>query len=224
MDAFKNYLQQHRDEPVSDAPSQALLDRIHRGADRRMLPLVAKWIIAAGILLPLAGTALYFFYMANKTPVLSRIVPAPRSRQTPVAAIPPTTPVATDRQPVGNSPVPPPARRKREKQTTRRLENSYVSLVRNQLDKVERKPIYNGNAGYFRVFRQQWNDTKADERHLLRDIQAYGFREEMVEQKVAIYRVRLDLLQRLEAEIDKMNNLAWQVPASQRHAVFYCKL
>jgi hypothetical protein len=86
------------------------------------------------------------------------------------------------------------------------MDKSYATMVSLQLEKVKGTPIYAEDAGYFHVFKKEFQDLTNDEKMLKEETKKHGINDDIINRMINIYQEKISLLKQLQFEINKMNN------------------
>ncbi|HEV9035594.1 MAG TPA: hypothetical protein VGQ51_03190 [Puia sp.] len=86
------------------------------------------------------------------------------------------------------------------------IDNSYSSLIDDQLRKLRATPLYAENGDYFSFYADQLKQMDQDENQVRSDIKTFGLTSEFLEQLINVYQQKLNLLNNLRKEVNKMNN------------------
>ncbi|HEX8334387.1 MAG TPA: hypothetical protein VF622_17320 [Segetibacter sp.] len=86
------------------------------------------------------------------------------------------------------------------------MDKSYATMVSLQLEKVKGTPIYAEDAGYFHVFKKEFQDLTNDEKMLKEETKKNGINDDIINRMINIYQEKISLLKQLQFEINKMNN------------------
>lgn len=250
MDEFKKYLFDHRDELDAEKPPRPQVwkhvQRETQVVKKPVIPMMAKWIAAAAILV--AVSILIYQLQRPAKPDTTQLAggntkkpatsPESNGRTDSSVGTPSTAVIET---PVVELPGPkltrektPASRRLAKKERSvapaqsksplEAVEDNYATIINYQLQKLEKTPIYTESPGYFHVFKKQWLDLERDEKKVKQDVRQYGMNNNIVDKLIQLYQQKLWLLKELQSEINKMNVRAKQHPDIQRTNPAYLKL
>lgn len=220
MDEVKKYLTEHRSELDTDVPAEYIWDVIKGRTERvaPVRPMVFRWVAAASVLLALGlGT---YFILSNRPEKDTVTV------QHPINTIsnPPQVNVKTNDLPKEEEEfVKPPmlfvknhkaAKHKAAqpdmnalaKHEFTQMEKSFSIMISNQVEQLENTPLYAESDDYFSGFKQDLNQLGNDEQQIKYDIKKNGITSDAIQRLINVYQQKINLLKRLQAEINKMNN------------------
>ncbi|NII24718.1 hypothetical protein HB364_06500 [Pseudoflavitalea sp. X16] len=250
MDEFKKYLFDHRDELDTEKPPRPQvwkhIQRKTQVAPKPVITLVAKWLVAAAILVA-ASILIYHLQHPEKVEPRLSAVDTPKTSNNPelTGRVNSSTGTASGQGSKGSATELPGDKTTKERTTvpdTRKpakkdlaqttkpvsplkaIEDNYATIINYQLRKLEKTPIYTESPGYFHVFKKQWLDLERDEKKVKQDVRLYGLTDNVVYQLIQLYQQKLWLLKELQSEITNMNSRAKQHPDIQRTNPAYLKL
>lgn len=227
MDELKKYLQQNREALDTDEPSPMVWERIQVPQPVKKPSIVitiSRWAVAACILV-LAGIGTWSLLNENKTQEIAQrptasaaIKQAPIQKpDEPLISIPETNNEGIDD--ILTTAIP-------EKKTVRRakpvivrtdlialqnVENSFKQVINLQRNKVSSIPMYAESAEYFTDFKVQIRQLEKDEKAVKAEIVKRGLTDELLDQLINLYQIKLTTLKQLQTEMNKINNRAKQI-------------
>lgn len=89
-------------------------------------------------------------------------------------------------------------------------ETSYIQSIDKQLDKIKKQKIPKENAPMFDDFIKQLQLIDKQYDLFKAKVEKHGYNDELIQQIIYNYQLKLSLLQMLQSEIDKINNLTKQ--------------
>lgn len=220
MDEFKKYLQQNRSSLDVEEPSPAIWDRIERQQPAKkttVIVMMTRWVAAACILV-LAGIGVWSLMRDTSTPELSNIT-ANENIQQPVeqphTTVPETETVTTTKELAVTE------KREHKKKhiptikaiperqdliAMNNIENSFKQVINLQRDKVSTTPMFAESAEYFADFKIQIKQLEKDEKGIKAEIVKRGMTDQLLNQLINIYQIKLNTLKQLQLEMNKINN------------------
>lgn len=219
MDELKKYLQQNRASLDVDEPSPMLWERIQVEQPVKrtsVVMMVTRWVAAACILV-LAVIGTWSLLNNNDQPTqqpIAEVTQQPESIKEPSVEENITPEKITE-------PVLVAAGNKVEKKTTlpkkvsaerpdlialNNVENSFKQVINLQRNRVGSIPMFAESADYFSDFKIQIRQLEQDEKKIKSDIVKRGLTDELLNQIINIYQIKLSTLKQLQIEMNKINN------------------
>lgn len=235
MDEFKKYISQHRHQLDMDEPGFHLFEQIEKRlnpAKPKVIPMIFKWAAAACIIL-MAGFGMYKLFVKQSPTTPAIVVSKPIHKidssnnlndgvesQLPmdlgepdnsVAQVNPKFKPADKQINPGKTQLPKTSSRNDQPvdpmfAAFSEMDRSYATMVSLQIEKVKGTPIYAEDAGYFHVFKKQFQDLTNDEKVLKEETKKNGITDDTISRMISIYQEKISLLKQLQFEINKMNN------------------
>jgi hypothetical protein len=87
-------------------------------------------------------------------------------------------------------------------------EVSYIQLVNSQIDKIKEEKVPKENAALFNEFIKQLEVIDKQYELYKQEIEKTGYNDELIQQVIYNYQLKLSVLQMLQSEIDKINRLS----------------
>jgi hypothetical protein len=219
MDDFKKYLQENRSALDVDEPSPAIWERIERQGPvkkTRVVVLMTRWVAAACILV-LAGIGVWSIVNDTTTPELSNLTAANKTItpvEQPAETVSDTEPIITTKELSASAKK---ETKKKESPTTaaakrqdlmimNNIENSFKQVINLQRDKVSTIPMFGESSDYFTDFKIQINQLEKDEKGIKAEIVKRGMSDQLLNQLMNIYQIKLNTLKQLQLEMNKINN------------------
>lgn len=222
MDELKKYLLSHSRELNLDEPSAQVWQNIQQevGGTKKTnrVMLVTRWAAAACILV-LAGIGGWFVMSDQKTKIVpihtiakaeKNTSPAPGQTQPEVVEkkknpAPMVTTkaerVIKDKGAIINQPV-----SKETANALNELETSFTQVINLQRARVSSIPMYAETPAYFDDFKIQIKQMEKDEKVIKSDIVKRGMSDELLDQLINLYQLKLGILKQLQIEMNKTNN------------------
>ncbi|MBL0883349.1 MAG: hypothetical protein IBJ16_08415 [Chitinophagaceae bacterium] len=219
MDDFKKYLQQNRYALDVDEPSPAIWERIERQQPvkkTRVVVLMTRWVAAACILV-LAGIGVWSIVNDTTTPKSSNLTVATKTItpvEQPVKTIPETESIITTKELSASI-----KKETKKKESTNtiaakrqdlmimnNIESSFKQVINLQRDKVSTTPMFGESSDYFTDFKIQIKQLEKDEKSIKAEIIKRGMSDQLLNQLINIYQIKLNTLKQLQLEMNKINN------------------
>ncbi len=228
MDELKKYLQQNREALDSDEPSPMVWERMQVQPPVKKTAIVVsitRWAVAACVLV-LAGIGTWSLLKEDegKTQEIlqaSRTSAEPRQEEIkqatePVIAIPE---INQEINKVLASAIPEKKIVAVQKTTAERadlialqnVENSFKQVINLQRNKVGTIPMYAESAEYFSDFKIQIRQLEKDEKTVKAEIVKRGLTDDLLDQLINLYQIKLSTLKQLQTEMNKINNRVKQI-------------
>lgn len=217
MDEFKKYLQQNRSSLDVEEPSPAIWNRIERQQPAKkttVIVMVTRWVAAACVL-TLAGIGVWSLMKDPSTPELSNQTAQVKPVEEPTTTIPETEVVTTNKELAvsvkkeNKKPTIPVVKAVPERQdliAMNNIENSFRQVINLQRDKVSTTPMFAESAEYFSDFKVQIKQLEKDEKSIKAEIIKRGMTDQLLNQLINIYQIKLNTLKQLQIEMNKINN------------------
>lgn len=219
MDDFKKYLQENRSALDVDEPSPAIWERIERQQPvkkTRVVVLMTRWVAAACILV-LAGIGVWSIVNDTTTPELSNLTVTNKTItpvDQPVETVAETEPIivtkelsASTKKETRKKESPSTAATKRQDlMIMNNIESSFKQVINLQRDKVSTTPMFAESADYFTDFTIQIKQLEKDEKSIKAEIVKRGMSDQLLNQLINIYQIKLNTLKQLQLEMNKINN------------------
>lgn len=219
MDDFKKYLQENRSALDVEEPSPAIWKRIERQEPvkkTRVVVLMTRWVAAACILV-LAGIGVWSIVNDTTTPESSNLTAATKTItpvEQPVETIPETESIITTKELSASAKK---ETKKKESPNTaaakrqdlmimNNIESSFKQVINLQRDKVSTTPMFGESSDYFTDFKIQINQLEKDEKGIKAEIVKRGMSDQLLNQLINIYQIKLNTLKQLQLEMNKINN------------------
>jgi len=228
MDELKKYLQQNREALDSDDPSPMVWERIQVQQPVKKTAIVVtitRWAVAACVLV-LAGIGTWSLlkedegktqeilqgYMATVEPKQQEIK-QPAESTIPVPEIGAETskvlaPVIPEKKIVAAQKAIP---ERADLVALQNVENSFKQVINLQRNKVGSIPMYAESAEYFTDFKIQIRQLEKDEKAVKAEIVKRGLTDDLLDQLINLYKIKLTTLKQLQTEMNKINNRAKQI-------------
>ncbi len=87
-------------------------------------------------------------------------------------------------------------------------ENSYIQLVNSKINKIKEEKVPKENAALFNEFIKQLEVIDKQYELYKQEIEKTGYNDELIQQVIYNYQLKLSVLQMLQSEIDKINRLS----------------
>lgn len=223
MDELKKHLQQSAKDMDVDAPADAVWQRIQTTkAAKKKIPvrLLIFRVAAAACIVAIAFFGIQNFFTADTKIVTPAAIAktADTNAQKNIAATPAiinATTDTTEQAPVAKASSIQTIKSNSKKNTQRNLsqpeqllasfENNYAKLVALQLNTIRSTPVYNETEDYFDGLKTQFRQAEADESNIKNTIKKQGLTDELLEQMIAIYQQKINLLKTLQNQITLIN-------------------
>lgn len=228
MDELKKYLQQNREALDSDEPSPMVWERIQVQQPVKKTAMVAtitRWAVAACVLV-LAGIGTWSLLKEDegKTQEIlqgSRASAAPRQEEIkqaaePVISVPEINQetnkvLASVTREKKTVPVQKTATERADLIALQNVENSFKQVINLQRNKVGTIPMYAESADYFTDFKIQIRQLEKDEKAVKAEIAKHGLTDNLMNQLINLYQIKLSTLKQLQIEMNKINNRVKQM-------------
>lgn len=219
MDELKKYLQQNRASLDVDEPSPMLWERIQveQPVKRTSVIMMATRWVAAACVLVLAGIGTWSLLNKNDQPIqqpIAEVTQQPTSTNEPSAE-------ETLKPEKTTEPILAKSADKVDKKSTQpkttiaqradlvalnNVENSFKQVINLQRNRVGSIPMFAETADYFADFKIQIRQLEQDEKKIKADIVKRGLTDELLNQIINIYQIKLSTLKQLQIEMNKINN------------------
>ncbi len=226
MDELKKYLQQNREALDSDEPSPMVWERIQVEQPVKKAAIVVtitRWAVAACVLV-LAGIGTWSLLKEEKTQKtlqgsMATVEPKQQETKQPAALVIPVPETNTETNKVLASVTPEKKTVPVQKTTAERadlialqnVENSFKQVINLQRNKVGTIPMYAESAEYFSDFKIQISQLEKDEKTVKAEIVKRGLTNELLDQLINLYQIKLSTLKQLQTEMNKINNRVKQI-------------
>jgi hypothetical protein len=217
MDEFKKYLQQSAKDMDVDAPGEDTWQRIQTTkAGKKKTPIrsLVFRIAAAACVIAVAYLGLKNYL--TTTPIKTEIPVTAKTdnliapeKSTNIITV--DTVASIDIIKSKKAMVKPVAVKKTEKklsqpeQLLQSFENNYAKLVALQLNTIRSTPVYNETEDYFDDLKKQFRQAENDETDIKSTIKKSGLTDELLEQLIAVYQQKINLLKTLQNQITRIN-------------------
>jgi hypothetical protein len=84
-------------------------------------------------------------------------------------------------------------------------EKSYIQLINNKIETIENTEIQKDNAVLFDSFNQQLQTIDRQYDLCRKEIDKHGYTDELIQQVIYIYQLKLSVLQMMQKEVEKIN-------------------
>ncbi len=243
MDELKKYLQNHRDQLGDDAPSPKIWTGISQSMEPTATPLFRigfKWA-AAAILVLMAGAAIWYWNQPNQ-PAQEMVKESIKTMPTPQQIIPNvvdtiertitaalTKPAATAKNVQRGFPAATPITTihtvselsNNDLVKMASLESSFTQVINLQKARISTTPLYAESPNYFKDFKLQMQQMEKDEKQIKNFISKNGMSDELLDQLINVYQLKLNMLKQLQNEMQKLNTRYKQNRASVDTAKTY---
>ena len=223
MDELKKYLQQNREALDNDIPSPVLWERIQAQQPEKKAGVVltmVRWAVAACILV-LAGIGTWSMLQENKTKDIlqqpATVQNQPKKAAQPVTVMVPETkqevPALTAAVDAVKKPVPAAksAAKRPDLIVLENIEKNFGQFISLQRNKVSTIPMYAESAEYFNDFKVQISQLEKDEKTVKAEIRKHGLTDDLLNQLINLYQIKLSTLKQLQTEMNKINNRVKQM-------------
>lgn len=226
MDELKKYLQQNRETLDSDEPSPMVWERIQTDQPAKKTAIVVtitRWAVAACVLV-LAGIGTWSLLKEDKTQnvlqgSMATIEPKQQETKQPAESIVPVPEINTETNKVLASvtpekktvPVKKPIVERADLIALQNVENSFKQVINLQRNKVGTIPMYAESAEYFSDFKIQIRQLEKDEKAVKAEIVKRGLTDDLLDQLINLYQIKLSTLKQLQIEMNKINNRVKQI-------------
>lgn len=226
MDELKKYLQQNREALDIDEPSPLLWERIQVQQPVKKTAIVVtitRWAVAACVLV-LAGIGTWSLLKEDKTQNTlqgSMATAEPKQQQTiqPAEPVMPVPEFSTEANKVLASvtrekkmvPAQKTIPERADLIALQNVENSFKQVINLQRNKVGTIPMYAESAEYFADFKIQIRQLEKDEKAVKAEIIKRGLTDDLLNQLVNLYQIKLTTLKQLQTEMNKINNRVKQI-------------
>lgn len=219
MDELKKYLQQNRASLDVDEPSPMLWERIQVEQPVKrtsVIMMVTRWVAAACVLV-LAGIGTWSLLNNNDQSIqqpIAEVTQQQESKKESTVEENTTPEKITDPLVVASI-------NKAEKKTItakkipaeradlialNNVENSFKQVINLQRNRVGSIPMFAESADYFADFKIQIRQLEQDEKKIKADIVKRGLTDDLLNQIINIYQIKLSTLKQLQIEMNKINN------------------
>ena len=215
MDRFKQYLQQNADELGDEEPQEQLWNKIsgQLTVDRKrgIMRQILNYAVAASVIgLIVAGAYFGLNQNSNKKSVAQQKSNSKDSisKKVPIEIIPERPIIAATKITVPQKIKKDFTEVKKENSTEyvmASVENSFITLISLQKEKVNRTPVFAEDPAYFNDFYSQLQQMDQDEKEVKEDIAKIGLTNEMLSRLINMYKQKLSVLEKLQTEINKTN-------------------
>ena len=215
MDRFKQYLQQNADELGDEEPQEQLWNKIsgQLTVDRKrgIMRQILNYAVAASVIgLIFAGAYFGLNQNSNKESVAQQKSNSKDSisKKVPIEIIPERPIIAATKITVPQKIKKDFTETKKENSTQyvmASVENSFITLISLQKEKVNRTPVFAEDPAYFNDFYSQLQQMDQDEKEVKEDIAKIGLTNEMLSRLINMYKQKLSVLEKLQTEINKTN-------------------
>lgn len=226
MDELKKYLQQNREALDSDEPSPMVWERIQvqQPVTKTITVIsITRWVAAACILV-LAGIGTWTILSKSddenvlkeavavkelkKQPVENTTEPAIEAVETIPAPINTLASAGTNK----SKPLPPKTKAQRaDLLVLQNVENSFKQVINLQRNKVGTIPMYAESAEYFADFKTQMKQLEKEEKSIKAEVVKQGLTDDLLNQLINLYQIKLGTLKQLQTEMNKINNRVKQI-------------
>ena len=87
-------------------------------------------------------------------------------------------------------------------------EVSYIKMVNNKVDRIKKQEVPKENVALFNEFIKQLEVVDKQYELYKKEIEITGYNDELIQQIIYNYQLKLSVLQMLQSEIDKINRLS----------------
>ena len=219
MDELKKYLQQNRASLDVDEPSPMLWERIQVEQPVKrtsVVMMVTRWVAAACVLV-LAGIGTWSLLSNNDQPIQQPIAEvtqqqeskkeSPAEEKTTTEKITNPLVVAStntvEKKPITAKKIPV---ERADLIALNNVENSFKQVINLQRNRVGSIPMFAESADYFADFKIQIRQLEQDEKKIKADIVKRGLTDDLLNQIINIYQIKLSTLKQLQIEMNKINN------------------
>ncbi|HCL06801.1 MAG TPA: hypothetical protein DHW64_12960 [Chitinophagaceae bacterium] len=228
MDELKKYLQQNREALDSDEPSPMVWERIQVQQPVKKTAIVVtitRWAVAACVLV-LAGIGTWSLLKEDEGKTqeilqgsMATVEPKQQEIKQPAESINPVLEIGTEKSKVLASVIPEKKIVAAQKAIPERadlialqnVENSFKQVINLQRNKVGSIPMYAESAEYFTDFKIQIRQLEKDEKAVKAEIVKRGLTDDLLDQLINLYKIKLTTLKQLQTEMNKINNRAKQI-------------
>jgi len=230
MDELKKYLQQNREALDADEPSPLVWERIQVEQPVKRTAIVVtitRWAVAACVLV-LAGIGTWSLLKEDESKTqevlqAARALANPRQKEKeikqitePVITVPEinqeTNKVLASVTPGKKTvPVQKTIPERADLIALQNVENSFKQVINLQRNKVGTIPMYAESAEYFADFKIQIRQLEKDEKAVKAEIVKRGLTDELLDQLINLYQIKLSTLKQLQTEMNKINNRVKQI-------------
>ncbi|TDO29086.1 hypothetical protein [Sediminibacterium goheungense] len=226
MDELKKYLQQNREALDADEPSPMVWERIQvqKPVKKKAVVItITRWAVAACVLV-LAGIGTWSLWKDSNTnelqenPIAEVRTKEPKTKSVTEPII--TNPESkTENTIVPNTTartkkimaVPKPVTERADLAILRNVESSFKQVINLQRNKVSTIPMYAESAEYFADFKTQIRQLEKDEKTVKNEIVKKGLTDDLLNQLINLYQIKLSTLKQLQTEMNKINNRVKQI-------------
>lgn len=177
---------------------------------------MTRWVAAACVLV-LAGIGVWSIVNDTTTPELSNLTANTKTMapvEQPVEAVPENESIITTKELSTAVKKEPKKKGSLIKATPERqdliamnnIENSFRQVINLQRDRVSSTPMFAESADYFTDFTIQIKQLEKDEKSIKAEIVKRGMSDQLLNQLINIYQIKLNTLKQLQLEMNKINN------------------
>lgn len=226
MDELKKYLQQNREALDIDEPSPIVWEHIHAEQPAKKTAIVvtiARWAVAACVLV-LAGIGTWSLLKEDNTQnvlqgSMATVEPKQQESKQPAELAIPVPETITETNKVLASvtpgkktvPVQKAIPERADLIALQNVENSFKQVINLQRNKVGTIPMYAESAEYFSDFKIQIRQLEKDEKAVKAEIVKRGLTDDLLDQLINLYQIKLSTLKQLQTEMNKINNRVKQM-------------
>lgn len=228
MDELKKYLQQNREALDSDEPSPMVWERIQVQQPVKKTAIVVtitRWAVAACVLV-LAGIGTWSLLKEDEGKTQKNLQASSASVEPRQEEIKPATEPVISVPEINQETNKVLASVTREKKTVpeqktiteradlialQNVENSFKQVINLQRNKVGTIPMYAESADYFTDFKIQIKQLEKDEKAVKAEIVKHGLTDDLMNQLINLYQIKLSTLKQLQLEMNKINNRVKQM-------------
>lgn len=214
MDELKKYLQQSAKNMDLDAPGKDVWQRIQSTkAGKKKVTVYALLFrtAAAACIITVAYVGIRNYLVTTPTKIEITVTAQKENAITPGKPVNNSTIDTVAAIDIITTAVKPVITKKAVKklsqpeQLLQSFENNYAKLVALQLNTIRSTPVYNETEDYFDGLKKQFRQAEADENDTKSTIKKQGLTDELLEQMIAIYQQKINLLKTLQNQITLIN-------------------
>lgn len=231
MDNLKKHIQDKRNELEIEMPSELVWANIEKSLPANKKPkstviqLPLKWAVAASVIFLIALGWMVYEKMNSSlvnTPVAKQVInnttPAPTTEknnqlQDTIVKMPTEDIVATKR----NSPIEkrnktnhkhamPTNQGQEDMASLASIENSFNQIIILQRARINTTPLKAESPAYFEDFSVEIVQMEKEENTIKREIKKHGLTNELLNQFINIFQQKINVLKKLQKEMQKTNN------------------
>lgn len=226
MDELKKYLQQNREVLDTDEPSPMVWERIRLQQPAKKTAIVVtitRWAVAACVLV-LAGIGTWSLLKEDKTQEIlqgSAAMAEPKLQeiQKPAESVIPSPEINAETNKTLAAVLPQKKKLPVQKAVIeptdlialQNVENSFKQVINLQRNKVGTIPMYAESAEYFADFKIQIRQLEKDEKAVKAEIVKHGLTDDLLNQLINLYLIKLTTLKQLQTEMNKINTRVKQI-------------